>query len=149
MSLSSIMNDCKVQRVANSAVAGTTEIDSDVLDMEGYAGVIFVALLGDVTVNSVLTLTVKENSASSTSSPTPTAVSGAATAAYTASATDSDNKALVVDLDAHFLTKRYVYAALTRTAANAVVDGMVAIRYKAGKKPSTADASILASAVLP
>ena len=61
----------KITRVANSAAAATTEVLSSVLDMQGYDGVMFIALLGDITATSVLTLTAKGNSANSTSSPSP------------------------------------------------------------------------------
>jgi hypothetical protein len=111
----------------------------------GYDGVVFVALLGDVTATSVLTLTAKENTASSTSSPTPTAVTDGATAAFTAGASDADNKLLVVDVIR--CNKRYIFASLTRTVANAVVDGIVAIQYRARNAPITLDSSVLAAAL--
>ena len=117
-----LLKDCKVSRVANAAAAGTTEVLSSVLDMADWDGVLFLVLLGDVTVNSVLTATAKENTASSTSSPTPTAVTDGATAAFTAAAADADNKVLAVDVVRP--SKRYVFLSLTRTAANAVVDDL-------------------------
>ncbi|MCU9611823.1 hypothetical protein OEK97_28360, partial [Escherichia coli] len=61
----------KITRAANSSAAAQTEVLTSVLDMQGYDGVMFVALLGDVTATSVLTLTAKGNTASSTSSPSP------------------------------------------------------------------------------
>lgn len=135
----------KITRVANSAVAAQTEVLSSVLDMQGFDGVMFVALLGDITATSVLTLTVKGNSANSTSSPTP--VTQAATGAFTAAASDADNKVLVVDIYDPAL--RYVFASLTRTVANAVVDGIIAIQYMADLRPTTQDATVLASAIGP
>jgi hypothetical protein len=90
---------------------GTTDVTSSVLDMNGFDGVMYIALLGDVTSNSVLTLTAKENTANSTSSPTPT-ITGAATAAYTATATDADNKALMVDVCRPL--KQYQFLVLSR-----------------------------------
>lgn len=135
----------KITRVANAAAAAQTEVLSSVLDMQGFDGVMFVALLGDITATSVLTLTVKGNSANSTSVPPP--VTQAATAAFTAAASDADNKVLVVDIYDPAL--RYVFASLTRTVANAVVDGIVAIQYMAEQKPTTHDASVLASAIGP
>ncbi|HEX9344231.1 MAG TPA: hypothetical protein VF995_11535 [Actinomycetota bacterium] len=139
-----LLKACKITRVANSAVAGTTDVTSSVLDMAGFDGVIYVALLGDVTVNSVLTLTAKENTANSTSTPTPTSITGGATAAYTATATDSDNKALVVDVNRPL--RQFQFCILSRTAANAVVDGIIAIQYKAHLKPTVQDVSVLAQA---
>lgn len=140
-----LLNEVKITRVANAAAAAQTEVLSSVLDMQGYDGVMFVALLGDITATSVLTLTAKGNTASSTSSPTP--VTQVATAAFTAGASDADNKVLVVDVFDPAL--RYVFASLTRTTANAVVDGIIAIQYTAGLRPTTQDASVLASAIGP
>lgn len=136
---------CKITRAANSSAAAQTEVLTSVLDMQGYDGVMFVALLGDVTATSVLTLTAKGNTASSTSSPSP--VTQIATAAFTAAASDADNKVLIVDVYDPAL--RYVFASLTRTVANAVVDGIVAIQYMADLKPTTHDATVLASAIGP
>jgi len=141
----SLLNEVKITRVANAAAAAQTEVLSSVLDMQGYDGVMFVALLGDITATSVLTLTAKGNTASSTSSPTP--VTQVATAAFTAGASDADNKVLVVDVFDPEL--RYVFASLTRTTANAVVDGIIAIQYTAELRPTTQDASVLASAIGP
>jgi len=139
--MNSLLKNVKVTPVAASAVAAQTEVLTSVLDMSGYDGVMFVALLGDVTATSVLTLTAKGNSASSTSSPTP--VTQIATAAFTAGASDADDKALVVDVFDPML--RYVFASLTRTTANAVVNGIIAIQYKAEYKPTTQAATVIAS----
>lgn len=141
----SLLKNVKVTPVAAAAVAAQTEVLTSVLDMTGYDGVMFIALLGDVTATSVLTLTAKGNSASSTSSPTP--VTQVATAAFTAGASDADDKALVVDV--YDPAMRYVFASLTRTTANAVVNGIVAIQYKAEFRPTTQAATVIASAMGP
>lgn len=138
-----LSKNVKVTRVAASAVAAQTEVVSSVLDMQGFDGVLFIAFLGDVTTAAVLTLTAKGNSANSTSSPTP--VSQVATAAFTADGTSADNKMLMVDVYDPAL--RYMFASLTRTAANAVVDGIVAIQYMAESRPTTHDAAVIASAI--
>ncbi len=137
-----LSKDVKITVVAAAAAAATTAITSDVLDMSGYDGVMFVALTGDVTATSVLTLTAKANSANSTSSPTP--VTQKATDAFTAGASDADSKALVVDVFKP--TLRYVFAELTRATANAVVGGIIAIQYQASNKPTSHAASVIASA---
>lgn len=141
----SLLKNIKVTPVAASAVAATTEVLTSVLDMSGFDGVMFIALMGDVTATSVLTLTAKGNSASSTSSPTP--VTQVATAAFTADATSGDDKALVVDVYDPQL--RYVFASLTRTVANAVVNGVIAIQYKAEFRPTTQAATVIAAAMGP
>ena len=140
--MSNLSKGIKVTVVEAAATAGTSELVSDVLDMAGYEGVMFLAMLGDVTSDSVLTLTVKGNSANSTSSPTP--VTQKATDAFTATGSTADSKVLLVDVYKPPL--RYVFASLTRTAANAVVGGVIAIQYGAGLKPTSQDASVIASA---
>lgn len=137
-----LSKDVKITVVAGAAAAAQTAVTSDVLDMSGYDGVMFIALTGDVTATSVLTLTAKANSANSTSSPTP--VTQKATDAFTAGASDADSKALVVDV--YKPTLRYVFAELTRTTANAVVGGIIAIQYQAANKPTSHAASVIASA---
>lgn len=138
-----LSKDVKITVVAAAAAAATTAIDSSVLDMQGFDGVMFIALTGDVTDTSVLTLTAKGNSANSTSSPTP--VTQVATDAFTAGASTADSKALVVDVYKPAL--RYVFANLTRATANAVIGGIIAIQYKADLRPTTQDASVIASAI--
>jgi hypothetical protein len=137
-----LLKDVKITVVEAAAAAGTSTLTTDVLDMSGYEGVMFIAMLGDVTDTSVLTLTVKGNSANSTSSPTP--VTQKASDAFTASATSADSKVIVVDVFKP--TLRYQFAELSRATANAVVGGIIAIQYCARVKPTSQDASVIASA---
>jgi hypothetical protein len=132
----------KVTVVEAAAAAAQTELVTDVLDMSGYEGVMFIVLLGDVSDTSVLTLTVKGNSANSVSSPTP--VTQKASDAFTAGAATADSKVILVDVYKPAL--RYVFGSLTRTAANAIVGGIIAIQYGAVNKPTTQDASVIAAA---
>lgn len=136
-----LSKDTKLTVVSPSAAAATTAIDSSILDMQGYEGVMFIALTGDVLDTSALTLTVKGNSANSLTVPTP--VVQAATTLFTADATSADSKALLVDLYKPAL--RYVFATLTRATANAAIGGILALQYSAGNKPTTQDASVIAS----
>jgi len=132
----------KVTVVEAAGGAAQTALTSDVLDMSGYEGVIWIALLGDVSDTSVLTLTAKGNSADSVSSPTP--ITQKATDAFTAGATSADSKVLMVDV--YKPTLRYQFCSLTRTVADAVVGGIIAIQYGPGVKPTTQHASVIASA---
>lgn len=137
-----LSKDIKITVVEAAAAAGTTELVSDVLDMTGYEGVMFIALTGDVTDTSVLTLTAKGNTANSVSSPTP--VTQKATDAFTAGAATADSKVLMVDV--YKPAMRYMFASLTRATANAVIGGIIAIQYNARTKPTTQDATVIASA---
>jgi len=137
-----LSKDIKITVVEAAAAAAQTELVTDVLDMSGYEGVMFIALTGDVTTASVLTLTVKGNSANSVSSPTP--VTQKATDAFTADGTSADSKVLMVDVYKPAL--QYVFGSLTRTTADAIVGGIIAIQYNARTKPTTQAASVIASA---
>ena len=142
-----LSKDCKITQVENSAAAGTTTLTSDILDMQGYDGVIFIADLGDVTDTSVLTLTGLVNATNDTTTPT----SLANTATFTAGASDADHKLLFVDVGPGSFTQtdRYAYCTLARATANAVVDGIIAIQYRARSLPVTQGSTVLASAINP
>jgi hypothetical protein len=137
-----LSKDIKITVVEAAAAAAQTELVTDVLDMSGYEGVMFIALTGDVADTSVLTLTVKGNSANSVSTPTP--VTQKATDAFTAGAATADSKVLMVDVYKPAL--RYVFGSLTRTTADAIIGGIIAIQYKSVNKPTTQDATVIASA---
>jgi len=136
-----LSKEVKITVVSPAATAATTAIDSDILDMSGYEGVMFIALLGDITSGCVLTLNAKSNSANSLTVPSPVTQ---ASATYTdGSGTTADSKALMVDVYRPGL--RYVFANLTRTTQNAVIGGIIAIQYSAHNRPTTQAASVLAS----
>lgn len=143
MSLRNFLKDFKVSSVSPAAVAATTSITSSVLDMSGFDSVVFIALLGDVTTGSVLSLTVKENTANSTSSPTPAAITGGATADFTADTTSADSKLLISDVMRPDM--RYVFCVLARGTANAVVNSILAIQYNAKSLPVTQSTDVIAS----
>lgn len=137
--MSNLLTSAKFIRVENAAAAAQTELVTDIVDTQGYDSVMFLALLGDVTTAAVLTLTAKGNAANSTSGAA--ALAGAVT--FTAGASDADNKMLILDIEKP--RQRYVFASLTRTAANAVVDGIVAVLYNAENCPTVQDLTVLAS----
>lgn len=141
----SLLKDCKITRIENSATAATSDLDSDVLDMSGYDGVLFVAALGDVTSGSVLELQVFGNTADSTSSPTPVELT-ADDVTYTAAASDADNKLMIADVIRP--AYRYVFARLKRGTQNAVVDGLFAIQYRSRSVPVTQGSTVLDSALI-
>jgi len=137
-----LLRNCAFDYIEIEAVAGTTLLTSDILDMSGYDGVVFIALTGDGTSGTVLTLTALNNTANSTSAAV--AITGGTATATSVSTTDADNKLLIVDVYRPQL--RYVYCTLTRATQNCVCNGIIAIRYVGKKSPITqATASVLAS----
>lgn len=143
--MKSMLKECKITRVENSASAGTTDLETDILDMSGYDGVLFIAVLGDATSGSVLELQVLGNTASSVSSPTPVELT-VDDATYTAGASDADNKLLIVDCVRP--NYRYVYAKLVIDTQNCVVDAIIAIQYRAKNVPVTQGSTVLDSALI-
>jgi len=125
-----LSNGVKVSRVSAGAGAATTDVNSSILDMSGYEGVVFIASLGDVTTTCALALKCEQddlNAAGGMSELT-------GSASYTADADEAaDDK--IIKLDVFRPLKRYVRAVLERGTANAVVDGIIAIQYGAAVKP--------------
>lgn len=127
--------------VEAAGAAGQTALTSDIVDLEGYEGVVFLALLGDVSDGSVLGLNVEHGDQSGGGDMVDTTVN----ATYTAGATDADNKIMATEV--YRPTKKYARAVLTRTTANAVLGGIIAIKYGPRKAPVTQDATVIASSV--
>ncbi len=137
-----LLSNVKMILVSAGAVAAQTEVDSDILDMLGFDGVLFVAILGTVTASSVLTLVAQQYTAATGGSMVT--ITGATATHTDAGAGADSSKCLIVDVFRP--QQRYVRAAFTRTAANAVLQGILAIQYMAGKKPTVQDVTtILAS----
>lgn len=134
-----------ITRVGNSAVAATSDVETDILDMQGFDSVMFVAALGDVTSGSVLELEVQQNSANSSSGMAEIATTGQ----NTAGASDFDKKLLIGDVVRP--KGRYVRAVLKRGTQNAVVDGIFAIQYGARDLPITQGSTVadIAEAISP
>lgn len=136
-----ILNEeISIERVMNAVAAGTTAQKASITDTAGYDGVMFALLTGDVADTSVITLKAAVDDVNNTAGMT--LLSGAG-ATFTANATTADNKILVIDVPNP--RERYVEAQVTRATANAVIDGMIAIRYKARSKPTTHAASVIAA----
>lgn len=128
----------KLTVVEAAAAAAQTELVSDTVDMQGFEECTFVALLGDVTSGSVLTLTVTQSDESSANFAATTCA-----ATFTAGASDADSKILAVSIVKP--TKRYLRASLTRTTQNAVVGGVIAIQSEPKKAPVSQHATVIAS----
>jgi hypothetical protein len=67
-------------------------------------------------------------------------------ASFTAGASTADSKVLA--LDVFKPRERYLRAVLERGTANAVVDGIIALQYCAKDKPTTQDATVIASTLI-
>ena len=121
--------------------AANTDQNSDILDMQGYDGVVFIAPITDSVATGVATLTVEQDDANADAGMA--ALSGAAATATSAKNDDLNGKLLIVDV--YRPTKRYVQGVLTSATANIAFGNMIAIRYCGRKAPVTADSTVLSS----
>lgn len=141
--MNALLEQAKILLSSAAAVAATTDLDGTVIDLAadgGYDGVLFVAQLGDVTTASVLELQCQGSAAANGSSPSTEGTTGA----FTADSTNADNKLLVLDVSRP--ANRYVFSRLKRGTANAVVNSVLAILYKAKVGPVVQDAQVIKSA---
>jgi hypothetical protein len=134
-----LLRDAKILFVEAAAAAAQTLLTTDIVDMQGFDSVAFVAILGDVTDTSVLTLKGFVNDTNDTNTP----VELANPVTFTADATNADNKLLILEL--HKPRDRYVYATLARGTANAAVNGILAILFNSRERPVAQDAVVIAS----
>lgn len=125
----------KMAVVEAAGAAAQTALTSDIVDMRDFGGVVFAALLGDVSDGCVLGLNVEHGDQAGGGDMAATTLS----AAFTAGATSADSKLLTVEC--YHPLKRYVRAVLTRTTANAVVGGILSIQFEPKEVPVTQDAT--------
>jgi len=121
----------KATRVSNAVSGGTTDINSDSIDMQGFAGAEFLVSFGAITAGAVTSVKLQgsaDDSAWSDLEATGQAV-----------ADDDDNQVFV--LDAGHLRHRYLRCVVDRGTQNAVVDSIVALQYDADLEPVTHDAA--------
>jgi hypothetical protein len=140
--MNNLLNNAEFVVVGASASAGQTELTTDVIDMAGFTGVVFVVHLGDVTNGSVLGLAADHSDDADADFED---LEGPL--AHTANATNADNKVLVLDIVRP--EKRFVRARLTRGTANAIVNGVLAIKYGPLHAPIEQGDTVLASETLP
>ena len=136
----SLLKESKIDKVLIATVAGTTDtLAGDILDLQNCDSVTGIAILGDVTINAVVTL-------KAYTGDEPALGDGAyetVTATVTATATSADDKLLVLDVIKP--GKRYVRFDLVRATANAVVDGIIGIRYNFRTIPTTQGTDVVGS----
>lgn len=136
--MSNLSKNVKYTKISNGATAGTSELDSSIIDMAGFDGAMFFVDLATVVDGSVMTLTVQQNTANSTSGMA--AITGAS-ATFTAST--SSNKVLMVDV--YRPLQEFLRVAFTRTTQNATVNSIYVIQYNARFRPTTQDSGVIAS----
>lgn len=134
-----LLKNVLITRVLVSKADAQETQSSDILDMSGFEGVVFIAKFDDVDDTSVLTLKAQQDELNASGGMA--ALTGNAT--FTAGATDADDDVLV--LDVYRPEKRYVRAQVVIGTANAITSGIIAIQYGARKSPITQPATVLDS----
>ena len=138
--IESILKATKIDKVLIAAVAGTSDtLTGDILDLQNCDSVMGVAILGDVTNTAVVTLKAYTGDNSALSDGAYETV----TATVTATETTADNKLLVLDIIKP--GKRYCRFDLVRATANAVVDGIIGLRYNYKAVPTTQGTDVVDS----
>lgn len=139
-----LLKNCKVTRVSadGAGAASATPSKGTIIDMAGYNGVMFVALMGNVLDTSAVALKVAGAAVNDTAEMA--LLSGSA--GGTAGASDYDDKLVV--LDVYKPSQRYLEAQLFHVTANAPFDGILAIQYEPNEAPVTQGSSVVASSQL-
>lgn len=119
--------------------ANNTDSNSDIIDMQGYDGVLFVGTVTDSVSTGVATLKVEQDEANA---DTGMAAATGASATKTCVVTDDLNDKLLI-VDVYRPLKRFVQAVRTSSAANIAFGSLLAILYKGSKAPEVDDASVL------
>jgi len=134
-----MLKDVDIREVeAPVAAASSTDNNSDIIDMAGWEGVIFVCPIEDSVSGGVATLKVEQNTANSDSGMA--AIAGAS-AAVTSGANDDLNGTLLV-VEVYRPRERYVQAVQVSATQNIAFGTMTAILYGALKMPITKHATV-------
>lgn len=131
-----IKNVVIAEVLAPVAAANNTDSNSDILDMAGYEGVIFIVPITDSVANGVATLNVQENTANS-----DTGMTTVDTATVTSAVNDDINGQLLV-VAIHKPLKRYIQGNVVSATQNIAFGNMIAIKYGAKKLPITDDSTV-------
>lgn len=134
-----LTDNVKIMEVnAPVSAANNTDDNSDILDMAGWDGVVFIVPITDSVAGGVATLTVQQNTANSDIGMA--AVSGGAAAATSSKNDDLNDTLLVVDVFRP--RERYVQGVITSATQNIAFGNTIAIQYKGSKLPFTQSTSI-------
>lgn len=132
--MQNLAKNCKIQRVKVAQAAGTSDITSDAVDMQGFEACMFIVEFGAI-VSGAVTSVKAQQSSDNGSSDTYADLTGTS---VTVADTD-DNK--VAYLDVVRPKERYLKCIVDRGTQNATVDSMLAILYNPRVKPPTHDSS--------
>lgn len=124
-----LLGDVKITKLNDATVAGVTAINSAVVDMAGYDGVVFLTSTGTVLATGTATVKVQQDTA--------VGMGAAADLAGTSQAVvdTDDNKSIAVDVQRPL--ERYLRLVITRATANSDWGPIWALQYRARVLPVT------------
>ena len=132
------IDNTKISRIEDGAVAGVTVLTSDVIDMQNFDGLVFLAALGDVLDTGVNVLQAQHSDVGDGTGMNDITAS---VVSFTAGASDADNKLMLLEIFRP--TKRFLRVTLTRSVANTVLDGIFAFQSNPAEAPVTQHSSVL------
>ncbi len=148
-------DNVEVQLGVDLTADTTGETLTAVEDMAGFDAVTFLLKFGDIDAAAIITLTVKQNTASSTSSPTPTSVTlveksaGVITSGalvITESGGNLDDKIIILHVQGSALSARYVFLSITVTVESYEIDCILTLKHRAKSRPVTQPSDVYAVA---
>lgn len=128
-----IAQESKVTRVLAATAAGTTNVNGNTIDMQGYDGVKFIVAFGAIVSGAITSVKVQQGNNSNMSD-------AADLAASNVNVLDTDDNKLAI-IDVYRPQKRYVRCVVVRGTQNATIDSATAHQYNPRVKPTTADSS--------
>lgn len=134
---SPLLEHVKITRSLAAVAAGTTVQAGSAVDMAGYDGVLFVALFGTLTATQTTSLKAQQSSDNAVADDFSD-LEGSSVGPM-----GDDDDGLMLALDVWRPVKQYVKPVVVRGVANAVIDGVIAIRYAARNKPTVQDITTL------
>lgn len=132
-----LSDNVKITPVLGYFAAGTTKRTSAIIDMDGFDGVVFVAMLGTTIEAGTVDVFVEQHTLNQTSGMARLAT----TTAYTVPASPAALTSILVDV--YKPRERYLQGNITPAAQNAVICGMIAIQYKSHLCPVTMEAAVV------
>lgn len=123
----------KVDQVLGYYAAGQTKRTSDIIDMAGYEGCLFIAELGTVLENGTIDVFVEQNSSNTTVGMARLAT----TTVHTVTAADAALAKSCIIVDVYKPKEQFLQCNITPATQNAVILGITAIRYETRSAPKT------------
>jgi hypothetical protein len=137
-----MVTNFKVDRILGYYAAAQTTRKSDVIDMAGYEGCMFIFDFGTLLENGTIACDINGNTTNATGG---TKLAGGADVTVTAAMALVAKSVVVVDIyQPEPSTSRYLEAMLTLGGANTVITGITAIRYNGKLKPELTDGLLAA-----